>query len=295
MDEATLRARTQELLRRMGPLTAREIAARLSGGADAAAVPPPRELHRLLLDDPDPELDPSDPGAFHPFPLADGRLVDLDDLVDGTVFTHVLTDDERAAGEVVATPDLAPLLLCSHDSLELPLHGHDTPARYLRDGRLAGPDGWLPDAPVLVARLRDGAVELAGADAAPEPDPTLAEHLAAVWDVLADRPYPADDVELVVEALARHPHMFDAAPCAPGRPAGRRRDRRRRRAAGAAGRGRAADRRPRPDGDGGRPARPPRPRPRARRRRRGRRLRCPRPPRRPRRPVAERLTGDEPS
>ena len=211
MDEATLRARTQELLRRMGPLTAREIAARLSGGADAAAVPPPRELHRLLLDDPDPELDPSDPGAFHPFPLADGRLVDLDDLVDGTVFTHVLTDDERAAGEVVATPDLAPLLLCSHDSLELPLHGHDTPARYLRDGRLAGPDGWLPDAPVLVARLRDGAVELAGADAAPEPDPTLADHLAAVWDVLADRPYPADDVELVVEALARHPHMFDAA------------------------------------------------------------------------------------
>ena len=211
MDEATLRARTQELLRRMGPLTPREIAARLSGGADAAAVPPPRELYRLLLDDPDPELDPSDPGAFQAFPLVDGRLVDLDDLVDGTVFTHVLTDDERAAGEVVATPDLAPLMLCSDDSLELPLHGHDTPARYLRDGRLAGPDGWLPDAPVLVARLRDGAVELAGADAVPEPDPTLAEHLAAVWDVLADRPYPADDVELVVEALARHPHMFDAA------------------------------------------------------------------------------------
>ena len=213
-DEVRLREAARRLLRSLGPLTPTELSRRLqdeAGEQDGTdlATPPPEELRELLLAEP---ID----DEFAAFPLMDGRLCDLDHLIDGLVLTHVITDDERAAGAVDVEPDLVPLHLISGDGRTMPLTDGGTATLDRGPGtRLHGPEGWLPVEPVLCIRIVDGGAEVTGIDEVPEPDTTVAERLErTLTAVREDRTFPVDEVELAIEARARYPRLL-SVPHAP--------------------------------------------------------------------------------
>lgn len=204
MDEAEIRRQAQQLLQELGPAHVEELASRLGErlGDELDAVVQPSWLHQLLLDDLEDE--------FAAFPLADGRLCDLGHLVDGLTLTHRLDDEEREHGVVTLDPDLSPLHLLSPDGRTFPLTG-GRELTYADEGveQLTGPPGWLPNAPVLVARIVDGAIELDGAPEVPEPNPLTAERLARAFEVARQNdPVLLDVPELLVEARARHPRLL---------------------------------------------------------------------------------------
>ncbi|MFW5933617.1 MAG: SEC-C metal-binding domain-containing protein [Actinomycetota bacterium] len=209
MDEDRLREEARQLLRRLGPQTPQELAQRLdeemAGRDDEHEIPTADTLRELLLEPVDQE--------FSPFPLTDGRLCDLEHLIDGLVLTHVITEDERADGAVDVDPDLTPLHLLSDDGRTFPLT--DGSSAYLdvgSNGRLRAPKGWLPQDPVLCVRIVGGSIEVAGRSDAPEVDTTLAERLARTLTAVRERQaFPVDAVELVLEARARYPRLLSDA------------------------------------------------------------------------------------
>ncbi len=200
MDEVALRAEAQQVLRRLGPTPVPQIANELDTTLSS------RELWELLLED--------DHDDFVAFPLGDGRLCDLDALLDDLTLTHHLSEEERATGRVLESPDFSPLLLVT--ALE------DPPTLLLADGGelrlespyLTGPQGWLPEQPVLLLRLVDGRVEVSGLDQAPEHDHTTVARLVETFERHRERPYPLDPPELLVETRAIYPRLL-AEPQAP--------------------------------------------------------------------------------
>ena len=217
-DEDRLRQAARRLLRDLGPLTPAALLRHLDEAADThgLTLPDPESVRELLLADPVDD-------EFAAFPLMDGRLCDLDHLIDGVTLTHVITDEERADGSVAFEPDLSPLHLLSDDGRTMPLADGgtarlDSGSARIDDGpdlRLRGPDGWLPAQPVLCVRVVDGDIEVAGLDAAPEPDPTVAERLERTLAAVREgRTFPVDEVELVIEARARYPRLL-SVPHAP--------------------------------------------------------------------------------
>lgn len=199
METAKLRARAQEVLRRMGPLTAQELAPRVV--SDGEEAPDPGWLFTLLLDDSVEE--------FTAFPLDDRRLADLDHLLDGVTLTHVLDGDERDGDYLTLDPDLTPLIVLSPDGRRVPLA--DGSSALFRDGfeRLLLPPDWLPDAEVAVVRFRDGAAEVQGTEDLPPIDDVTVERLARTFAAIDTGPYPVDASELLIETLARTPRLFD--------------------------------------------------------------------------------------
>ena len=210
-DEDRLREAARRLLRTLGPLTPAELRRRLSEDADTAdlALPEPDALRELLLAEPVGD-------EFAAFPLMDGRLCDLDHLVEGVTLTHVITDDERTAGAIAFEPDLTPLHLLSDDGRTMPLAGGGTARLDHGPGmQLRGPDGWLPAQPVLCVRVVDGDIEVTGIDQAPEPDTTVAKRLERTLAAVREaRTYPVDAVELLIESRARYPRLL-STPHAP--------------------------------------------------------------------------------
>lgn len=207
MHDADLRANAQTILRRLGPLSPSDLARHLVAAGHEGVDP--HDLSDLLLDEWGEDGEPVE--GFVGFPLLDGRLCDLDHLLDGLVLTHRITEEERAA-DAVAITHLLPLTWVSGDGrrLELTDGGH----LQLTIDALVGPAGWLPDSPLLVLTIRDGAVELGGADVVPAPDPTLVERLRATYDASVTPEPRIETPELLVEVRARYPEAF-AAPQAP--------------------------------------------------------------------------------
>ncbi len=201
MDEASLRAKAQQVLRRLGPLTAGQLAKELTARGDLApaAVPSPAELWDLLLTEPEED-------GFCAFPLADDRLCDLDHHLDGLTLTHLLTDAEREEGRLALGPDVDPVELLFDDDLVLHLEDGSQLARSRE--HLTGPDGWLPDAPVAVLTFVGGRCRISQQQEAPAVDQRTAARLAEVHDLLRDQQGPVDVVELVLEARARYPRLL---------------------------------------------------------------------------------------
>ena len=228
MDPARLLEAARELLSEHGPATAEELAGRLADagveGPDDAEV-----LRRFLLgwdelpgvDDLDEDDLPRDlwfdDEPWTAFPLHDGRLADLAAVLEGLTLTHRLTDAEIAEEALDDDPDLAALQWLPRDGRTLPLAAGGT-ATYRRVDRpgpaLDGPAGWLPDAPIVVARAVGGAVELSGADAVPAPDPALVEAVIASYERLRPGRDFAEVPEIALEVRARHPELL-ASPGAP--------------------------------------------------------------------------------
>lgn len=200
MDEASLRANAQQVLRRLGPLTAGQLAKELAALDDLAGaeVPSPAELWHLLLDAPE--------EGFCAFPLADDRLCDLEHHLDGLTLTHVLTDEERDTARLALGADIDPVELLLDDDLVLHLED-GTPVVRSRE-HLTGPDGWLPDAPVVVLSFVGERCRISQQQEAPAVDQRTAARLAEVYDLLRDQQMPVDVVELVLEARARYPRLL---------------------------------------------------------------------------------------
>ncbi len=231
VDEDEVRERARMLLRSYGPLTSLELAQLLTddsgempaadaGGAGDREVDDPgvdrldpAELRRLLLDDRDEE-------AFAAFPLSDGRLCDLQAMIDGLTLTHVISDDERATGDLEIDEDLLVLHLLADDPTAItvataPTTGSDagsdaraTATATLHDDRLELPDGWLPSEPVVAVELRAGRAILRGLPAPPPVDETVADRLAQTLEILREDRGGIDAIELLVESRARYPQLL---------------------------------------------------------------------------------------
>ena len=200
MDEPTLRANSQQLLRRLGPLTAAQLARELADLDDVAPdeVPAPAELWHLLLDEPE--------EGFCAFPLADQRLCDLAHHLDGLTLTHVLTDEERDDGRLALGEDVDPVEMLLDDDLVLHLED-GSPVVRSRE-HLTGPDGWLPDAPVVVLTFVGDRCRVSGQQEVPVVEQRTADRLAEVHELLRGQPVPVDVVELVMEARSRYPRLL---------------------------------------------------------------------------------------
>jgi hypothetical protein len=200
-DEEQVRDDALAWLRTHGPATARE----LVGCLDLEETWSDRELHQLLLDD---RVD--DPLGV--FPLVDGRLCDLRTLLEGVRLTHEVTAEERRDGTVTLEPHLAPVHILSPDGRTIPRAGDPDaePLRITRGGvGLTGPEGWLPDEPVLTLTVVDGRAEVGGLDAVPPLDERTAQRLATTLEAVAGkRRFPTDEVELLIEARARYPQLL---------------------------------------------------------------------------------------
>lgn len=199
MDLDHMRRQARQRLRAHGPATVGELARELGGDAGVDE----RDLSHLLLDV------GYDEDNWAAFPLLDGRLCDLDTVLDGITLTHVLQPHERTSGTVAVEPDLTLLELLFGEHRTVPLVG--TPSAQLERGDhgLTGPDGWLPDDDLLVLRVIDGQLEVSGRAEVPATDATTAERLARTLEVLRERhEHPIDEAELLLEARARYPHLL---------------------------------------------------------------------------------------
>ena len=241
MDDQQLRREGQRLLRSYGPLPATELARLLaaSGSEEVVAAEADADAEAVAdaVADADaeagtggvPEFDDLGPlrvrfalldgsvegEEFLAYPLSDGRLCDLEHLVDGLTLTHVITEEERATGSLDLEPDLPAMALVGHDGRTFPLAaGGVATFADVYASRLTGPDGWLPAAPVVVVRIVDGRLELSGLDAVPPVDPEVVDRLSLTFDRLREPDLVMDDAELLVETRARYPLVF-SSPQAP--------------------------------------------------------------------------------
>ncbi|MFU8839434.1 MAG: SEC-C metal-binding domain-containing protein [Nitriliruptoraceae bacterium] len=206
--EHRLRTAAGEVLRRLGPLTVSQLADALIARDDleAAVVPEPRELWSLLLDLPE------EGEGFIAFPLADGRLCDLEQVFDGLTLTRAVDDHERGADRLELGTDLAPLLLLFDDALELPFDGDGV--LWSHRGSLAGPPGWVPDAAAMQLTWTDGTCRVEALEELPAPDQRAADRLAEVHGIIRELEQAEDVVELVLEARVRYPRLLST----PGAP-----------------------------------------------------------------------------
>lgn len=198
VDDEQLRAASRRVLRRLGPLAPAPLAAELASelGLEPGRLPGPGELWSLLLDEPD-------PGSFAAFPLEDGRLCDLDQLLDGLVLTRRLTAAERREQRLDTTVDLAPVVLLVDAELELPLV--DGGSARQEPGGLGGPDGWLPDAELIAVEVHDGRVRIVAVEDLGAADPRTGERLASTYQQLRGGPHVVGVIDLVLGLRARFP------------------------------------------------------------------------------------------
>ncbi len=205
-EEHRVRTAAGHALRRLGPLTAVQLTRELTAldHLDPAIVPEPRALWSLLLQEPE--------DGFAAVPLVDGRLCDLDQVLDGLTLVRVLADGERGGDRLELGSDLAPLTLLCDDAFELPLEGGGV--LHSRGGNLAGPTGWVPDAAVLQLIWIGGTCRVTGLEAPPAPQQRTADRLREVHGIIRELEQVVDVVELVLEARVRYPRLL-STPSAP--------------------------------------------------------------------------------
>jgi hypothetical protein len=208
MDETTLRREAQALLRTLGPMSPEQLGRHLLAdrppGPGEEALGDPRWLQSVLVDD---EVEGEE---FSAYPLADGRLCDLDDLLEGLTLTHELSERERREQTLATDLDLAPLSLLSADGLTYPLTaGQEAIDDRSETFELTGPAGWLPDAPVVVARVVDGRIELTGREELPPVDETVVDRLDQTLTAVRAQHDAVDEIDLLIEARARYPRLLN--------------------------------------------------------------------------------------
>lgn len=160
-----------------------------------------------------------EPDHWHLLP--DGREVDLLALMEGRVFTHRLTEDERRRDALVVEPDLDPLLFSFDDRVPLAAGGEAeivVPGIDQLDAQilLVGPAGWLAahEAGGLVGvGLRDGRLTLTALSADPEAE-RLARMLAESFGACVED--PETDGTFLIDVVA---HRLDEDPSALRAPA----------------------------------------------------------------------------
>ena len=207
MDEAQIRRAAQDALRTYGPMHSTDLSRRLSTSDDSHVGddgPDPDWVRSVLLDDRDTDV-------FSAFPLADGRLCDLDALLGELTLTHVLTDQERASDTLELDPDLAILHVLSPDGRTVPLDDGRTATYTDGADALAVPDDWLPAEPVLAVRVVDGRVGRSGLTTVPPVDDVVVDRLARTFAVTRDHLHAVDVVDLLIEARARYPQLLGDA------------------------------------------------------------------------------------
>jgi len=225
VDKHAIRRQIRQLLNEHGPLHLSQLADLLWAGDDH--IPDPVDaggkvdldaLNLVVFGIGDDELD------IHvdwvPHRLDDGRLCDLEVVLEDLTLTHVLTSGEVADGVLDLEPDLDPLLIAFDDD-DIPLSGSGTLLTIELDERgdlvvESDASGWFPGSAgdMLVVRVHDGGVTFDLADAATLESPSLArdaERVAEVHELITN---PVDSGELVVEVRARYPR-FLSAPSAP--------------------------------------------------------------------------------
>ena len=207
MDEAEIRRAAQDALRTYGPMHTTELSRHLATSDDGHVGeegPDPAWVGSVLLDDRDTDV-------FSAFPLADGRLCDLDALFEELTLTHVLTDEERASDTVELDPDLAILHALSPDGRTVPLDDGRTATFTDATRALAVPDDWLPAEPVLAVRVVGGRVGRSGLTTVPPVDDVVADRLARTFAAAREHSGAVDAVELLIEARARYPQLLSDA------------------------------------------------------------------------------------
>ncbi len=144
--------------------------------------------------------------------LAADHTVHVADLTAGIVLTHVVTDDERAAGSLDASFDLAgfhrsdDLTLATGEPIEVDWATPQPPG-------WTGPDGWLdayPAGAVLAIEVTpDSVVHITELGAVPATDGVLDERLRVVYDRAVDEPWlPVSGEELVLALVLEDPASF---------------------------------------------------------------------------------------
>ncbi|MGH8903585.1 MAG: SEC-C metal-binding domain-containing protein [Egibacteraceae bacterium] len=197
-----------------GPLALDELATALTAGGFELGADPVELLEDVLFDE------------EWTFDLPDGRIVDLERLLQGLTLTHRLGVGEAAGGFVAVEPDLSPLMALEFEELALAAGGaawfsfpedhdpavdHDHPLA--DECLLIGSPGWLGDAvdgDLLVFRLDDGCLHVGRVDGELA-DPTAAsERLASAFDEVSEDGEPIEGCDLIVAALVDVPELLSS-------------------------------------------------------------------------------------
>lgn len=168
-------------------------------------------LDEVLLDEP------------RTFDLPDGRVLDLEPLLDDFTVTHRLSGTEANDGIVAVEPDLTPLLATELWSFPLAVGGEvrlvfpgGQDSAVAEDHPLAaacvlvGPPGWLGDAvagDLLAFRLAGGRLHVGRVEGAADPT-QAAGRLAAAFRAAAEDDAPIEGCDLVIVALADAPGLL---------------------------------------------------------------------------------------
>lgn len=194
-------AACRDILRTEGPMALTDLAGRVA--ADGHVVgEDPDALDDLLFPWTEPEWSPTE--------LADGRLADPEELLEGLVLTTRLDDEHVRAGQPTFSPDLDPLLELLRPGIPLPLAGGGQLDIALDDGTwdLSGPEGWMPGeaGQLLTVRLSDGRLHVDAVDAASvADDPGLVDELAITYDEMREFRAGVEVPDLVLDLRARVP------------------------------------------------------------------------------------------
>ena len=208
----------EQVLAREGPLPPERLADRLA--AAGLTLPP----------DPAPWLEMLLGGASGLYELPDGRIANLDALLDGATVTHRVSAGELADGVVALEPDLTVLLAvgdaddADDGALALATGGSATvavggePDSGVGDGHpladrwvAVGPPGWLGGAAagdLLAFRLADGFLHVGRVDAAPAGSEVAGRRLAHAFEAASEDGDPVESCDVVLAALADAPDLL---------------------------------------------------------------------------------------
>jgi SEC-C motif len=197
-----------------GPLGLDELAAVLTGGDFALDANLVDQLPDVLLDE------------EWPFDLSDGRMVDLERLLDGLTLTHRLGEDEASGEFVMVEPDLSPLLVVPAEELTLADggaawlsfpggHGSTVDSDHPLAGEclLVGSPGWLGDAAagdLLAFRLDGDRLHVDLVDRELTDSTEVTKRLASTFDEVSEDGEPIESCDLILAALADAPELFSS-------------------------------------------------------------------------------------
>lgn len=202
----------REELGARGPLTLDQLAVALVAGGLTLGADPLEMLEDVLADQ----------GWIYDLP--DGRVADVEALLEGLTLTHRLCEREVSDGLVAVEPDLSPLLATESEALPLvgggsawfSYPGDHHPAT--EDGDpltdecvLIGSAGWLGDAAdgdLLAFRLEGGCLSVSPVSGELADPAEAAQRLADAFDEASEDGGPIESWDLVVVALADAPELL---------------------------------------------------------------------------------------
>jgi tetratricopeptide (TPR) repeat protein len=211
MQDVLVRA-ARRILAKRGPLTLEELAAALTAEGLELGADPVELLDDVLL------------GEERTFALPDGRVVDVESLLNGLTLTHRLREDEVGDEFVLVEPDLSPLLAAEVEALPLAGGGAarfffperhepvaDDECALADECMLIGSAGWLGDAiegDLLAFHLDDGCLCIGPVEGELADPIEAAERFARAFDEASEDGRPVEGCDLVVIALADAPELL---------------------------------------------------------------------------------------